>query len=75
MATPAASNFDSTVDASHDDQKNREGGDQDQKFHVLVILESGKAQLYSGSVEEQEEEDAEDDDRGELEVAEPPPTA
>lgn len=68
MATPAASKFDSTVDASHDDQKNREGGDQDQKFHVLVILESGKAQLYSGSVEEQEEEDAEDDDRGELKV-------
>lgn len=68
VSSPSASKLDRTVNASHDDKKDRERSDEHEKFHVLVVLEGRKAQLGRGSVQEQEEENTEDDDRSQLEV-------
>jgi hypothetical protein len=68
MAGPSTRELNSTINTSHNDKKDREGSNQHQKFHTLVVFESRKTKFGGSSVEEYEKEDAEDDDRDQLKI-------
>ena len=68
LATPAICQFDSSVDASHDNEQDGEYRYCDEGLHVAISPEESVLLLDDGASEYEREESSKDQDAGELEV-------